>query len=64
MYQALEKAYRRIERALKQKPMSLREMIVEEVQSRELLISYIKEAKRSGRAKMEYSSEGEPVYSI
>jgi hypothetical protein len=64
MYQALEKTYRRIERALKRQPMSLREMIVEEVAAREILISYVKEGKQSGKLKMVYSSEGEPVYSV
>jgi hypothetical protein len=64
MYQALEKTYRRIERALKRQPMSLREMIVEEIAAREILINYVKEGKQSGKLKMVYSGEGEPVYSV
>ena len=64
MAKALKQSYDRIDRVIRRRPMSCRELIMSGVAHREIVMGYIKEGRMLGRFEIVYSDEGEPVYSL
>ena len=62
-HKALDRAYARVARMISNRAMSMSEIIMSDVASREIIMSYIKQARQSGEVSMRYRENGEPEYS-